>query len=136
VFFPKESPLSFKLVRLIKHVTYVPGGLYNVTFALIMNTAKWSQISEADRAAINKLSGEALARRAGQAWDATDAKGEKAVRDANIPVVIANEQFIGEIKSRTAGLEQAWFDKVKAKGADGAALLAALRSDIAAAAKK
>ena len=136
LFFPKESPISFKLIPLIKHVTYVPGGLYNVSFALVMNPAKWSQISEADRAAINKLSGEALARRAGQAWDATDAKGEKAVRDANIPIVIANAQFVAEIKSKTAGLEQAWFDKVKAKGVDGAAALAALRSDIAAAAKK
>jgi len=33
VFFPKDSPASFKLVPLIKHVTYVPGGLYNVSFA-------------------------------------------------------------------------------------------------------
>ena len=90
LFFPKESLLSFKLVPLIKHVTYVPGGLYNVTFALVMNPAKWSQISEADHAAIDKLSGEALARRAGKAWDAVDAKGEKAVRDANIPVVTAS----------------------------------------------
>ena len=58
------------------------------------------------------------------------------MRDANIPVVIANAQFIAEIKSKTGGLEQAWIDKVKAKGVDGAAALAALRSDIAAAAKK
>jgi TRAP-type transport system periplasmic protein len=136
LFFPKESPVSFKLVPLIKHVTYVPGGLYNVSFALVMNPTKWNQISEADRTAINKLSGEALARRAGKAWDATDAKGEKAIRDANIPIVIANEQFLAEIKARTAGLEQAWIDKVKAKGVDGAATLAELRKEIAAVAKQ
>ena len=63
--------------RCIKHVTYVPGGLYNVSFALIMNPAKWKQISEADQAAINKLSGEALARRAGKAWDAADARARR-----------------------------------------------------------
>ena len=103
VFFPKESPISFKLTPLIKHVTYVPGGLYNVSFALVANPAKWSQISEADRAAINKLSGEALALRAGKAWDATDAKGEKAIRDANIPIVIASAPFIAEIKARPPG---------------------------------
>ena len=40
-----------------------------------------------------------------------------------------------EIKAKTGGLEQAWIDKVKAKGVDGAAALAALRSDIAAAKK-
>jgi len=49
VFFPKESPASFKLVPLIKYITYVPGGLYNVAFAMIANPAKWGQISEADR---------------------------------------------------------------------------------------
>jgi TRAP-type transport system periplasmic protein len=136
LFFPKESALSFKLLPLIKHVTYVPGGLYNVTFALIMNPAKWNQISEADRAAINKLSGEALARRAGKAWDATDTKSDQAMRDAKIPIVSASPQFVTEIKGKTAPLEQTWIDKVKAKGVDGVAALAQLRSEIAAVAKK
>lgn len=131
VFFPKESPLSFKLVPLIKHVTYVPGGLYNVSFAMIMNEAKWNALSEADKAAMTKLSGEALARRAGKAWDATDARGEKAVRDANIPIVIADAKFVAEIKEKTKGLEQAWIDKVKAKGVDGAAVIAAVRAELA-----
>ncbi len=136
VFFPKESPLSFKLVPLIKHVTYVPGGLYNTSFVMIMNETKWKQISPADQAAITKLSGEALARRAGQAWDATDQKGEQAVRAANIPIVIASPQFIAEIKSKTSRLESGWIEKVKAKGLDGAAALAALRGDIASLSKK
>ena len=135
VFFPKEAPVAFKLVPLIKHATYVPGGLYNVAFTLIMNEAKWKQISAADQAAINKLSGEALARRAGKAWDAADARGEKAVREAGIPVVTASPQFVAEIKSRTDGLEKAWIDKVKAKGADGAAILKAVRSELSAATK-
>lgn len=135
LFFPKESPLSFKLVPLIKHVTYIPGGLYNTSFAHIMNEAKWKQISEADRAAIAKLSGEALARRTGKAWDAVDARGEKAVRDANIPVVTANAKFIAEIKGKTAGLEQAWIDRAKAKGADGKAIIAALRAELKALSK-
>src|SRR5882757_9176094 len=40
VFFPKDSAASFKLVPVIKHVTYVPGGLYNVTFAWVANREK------------------------------------------------------------------------------------------------
>jgi len=135
LFFPKESPLSFKLVPLIKHITYVPGGLYNTSFAHIMNEAKWKQISEADRAAITKLSGEALARRTGKAWDAVDARAEKAVKDANIPIVVADAKFIAEIKAKTAGLEQAWIDRAKAKGADGKAIIAALRAELASAKK-
>ena len=105
LFFPKKSVLSFKLVPLIKHVTYVPGGLYNVTFAMIMNEAKWKSISAADQAAIEKLSGEALALRAGKAWDAVDARAVQAVRDAKIPIVTASPQFVAEIKAqdRAAG---------------------------------
>ncbi len=137
LFFPKESPLSFKLVPLIKHVTYVPGGLYNVSFAWIANQAKWNQIPEADRKAIQPLLGEALARRSGKAWDAADAKGEAAVREAKIPIVIANPQLIAEIKAKTAPLEREWIEKkAKPKGIDGAAVLKALRAEIAAMEKK
>jgi TRAP-type C4-dicarboxylate transport system substrate-binding protein len=136
VFFPKEAALSFKLIPLIKHATFVPGGLYNVSFVMIMNPAKWNQIAEADRTTINKLSGEALAQRAGKGWDAADAKSVKAMHDANIPIVTASPQFIAEIKSRTEGLEKAWIDKVKPMGVDGAAVLAALRTEIAALDKK
>ena len=135
VFFPKESTSSFKLAPLLKHATFVPGGLYNVSFVMMMNEAKWNQISAPDRAAIDKLSGEALARRAGKAWDAADAHGEKTLRDAGVPIVIASPQFVAEIKSRTDGLEKAWIEKAKAKGVDGAEVLKMVRSDLAAAAK-
>ena len=43
----------------------------------------------------------------------------KALNDAGIPIVTASPQFVAEIKSRTAKLEQAWADKAKAKGLDG-----------------
>jgi TRAP-type C4-dicarboxylate transport system substrate-binding protein len=132
LFFPKESPLSFKLIPLLKHVTFVPGGLYNVSFVMMMNPAKLAQIKGEDRAVIDKYSGEHLARRAGKAWDAMDAKSVAAMAEAKIPTLTASAAFISEIKSKTSGLEKAWADKVKAKGADGAALLTALRKEIAA----
>ena len=132
VFFPKEAPVAFKLVPLIKHATFIPGGMFCTSFALIMNEAKWNQISEADRAAIEKTLGEPAARRAGKAWDAADAVGEKAVRDANIPIVTASPTFVDEIKAKTAGLQQAWLDKTRAKGADGPAILKAIRDELGA----
>ncbi len=137
LFFPKESALSFKLVPLIKHVTYVPGGLYNVSFAWIANPAKWNQIPEADRKAIQPLLGEALARRSGRAWDAADAKGESAVREAGIPIVVASPRFLAEIKAKTEPLEREWIEKkARPKGVDGAAVLKALRAEIAKLQKK
>jgi TRAP-type C4-dicarboxylate transport system substrate-binding protein len=132
VFFPKEAPVAFKLVPLIKHATFIPGGLYTTSFTVIMNEAAWKKISPADQAALNKFTGEPLARIAGQAWDRADARGEKAVRDAKIPIVTADAKFIAEIKQHTSGLKQAWINKVKAKGVDGAALLKAVHDELAA----
>src|SRR5260221_934402 len=132
VFFPKDSPLSFKLVPLIKHVTYVPGGLYNVSFAWVANPEKWSRISAADRKLIEPLLGEALARRSGRAWDAADARGEAAVREAKIPIVVAGPQLIAEIGARAEPLEREWIEKkAKPKGVDRDAVLKALRAEIA-----
>jgi len=132
VFFPKDSPASFKLVPLIKHVTYVPGGLYNVSFAWVANPAKWRSIPESDRKLIEPLLGEALARRSGKAWDAADAVGEAAVRAAGIPVVVAGPQLVAEIKAKTAPLEREWIEKkAKPKEVEGDAVLKALRAEIA-----
>ena len=78
-----------------------------------------------------------IRRRSGKAWDAADSKGEEAVRGAKIPVVQASQKLIGEIKARTEGLEKAWIEgKAKPKNVDGAAVLKALRAEIASLQKK
>lgn len=130
VFFPKESVGSFKLTPVLKHATFVPGGLYNVSFVWMANPAKWSTIPAADMALIQPLLGEALSRRSGKAWDAADEKGVQAMKEANIPIQTASPAFMDEIRKATAPLEQAWIDKAKAKGVDGSAVLAALRAEI------
>ena len=132
VFFPKESPLSFKLIPLIKYVTLVPGGLYNTSFVWMANPAKWSSIPEADRKLIAPLLGEALARRSGRAWDAADAKGLAAMQEAKLAIANASPQLVAEIRAKTSELERDWIEKkAKPKGVDGAAVLAALRAEIA-----
>jgi len=66
VFFPKESIKSFKLTKLVKHATLVPGGLYNVSFFLVMNPKSFAKLSKAEQAAIMKVSGENFAHIAGK----------------------------------------------------------------------
>ena len=137
VFFPKESPLSFKFIPLIKYVTLVPGGLYNTSFAWMANPAKWNSIPEADRKLIAPLLGEALARRSGRAWDAADAKGLAAMQEAKLAVASASPALVAEIRSKTSELEREWVEKkAKPKGVDGAAVLSALRAEIASLQKK
>ena len=56
-FFPDESVASFKL-SMIKHATTFPGGLYNTSFVFMMNQDKYKALSPADKAVVDKLSGE------------------------------------------------------------------------------
>ena len=72
---PSESISFFKLDRIIKQGFIFDGGLYNVSMFLVMNKKKWNRLSQDDQKAINSVSGEALAKMAGKAWDKADDKG-------------------------------------------------------------
>ena len=72
---PSESISFFKLDRIIKQGFIFDGGLYNVSMFLVINKKKWNKLSQDDQKAINSVSGEALAKMAGKAWDKADDKG-------------------------------------------------------------
>ena len=86
ILFPDESVPFFKLDSVVTKGLTVPGGIYNVSFFFVMNEGRWNALSEADRAAIDGISGEALSRKAGQMWDAADAAGRKAMELALIHI--------------------------------------------------
>jgi hypothetical protein len=108
----------------------VPGGLYNVSFFLGMNEAKFKALPKADQDAILKVSGENYARMAGKVWDREDDAGLKAMQGEKIIIRNASPQFVAEIKSKTDPIEQAWYAEAKAKGVDGAAVMAEFRAEI------
>lgn len=130
IFFPKDSVPAFKLVPLINHMTVVPGGLYNVSFWLGMNEAKWKSLPKADQDAILKVSGENFARMAGKVWDKEDDAGLKAMQADKVIVRNASAELVAEIKAKTEPLEKAWYNEAKAKGIDGAAVMAEFRAEI------
>jgi TRAP-type C4-dicarboxylate transport system substrate-binding protein len=130
VFFPGESIVSFKLEKLIKYATQFPGGLYSDSHAVIMNEAKWNALSAADKEAITKLSGEPLARRAGQAWDKNAEAGWSVAKQHNVQVTRADAAFVAAVKARTAKFEQEWLNDAKAKGVDGPKVLAEYRAEL------
>jgi TRAP-type C4-dicarboxylate transport system substrate-binding protein len=129
IFFPKNSPDDFKFAPLIKHMTLIPGGLYNTAFTMIANPDKWSRISAEDRAAIQKLCGEHLARRLARAYDSGDAIGFKLVQDAKVDIRTASPQLVEEIRVAAQPVEKAWVDQVTAKGLNGALILEELRAE-------
>ena len=85
-FFPLESIISFKLGSVIKYATLFPGGFYGSAFGFFMNEDKWNKLSKEDQDAITSVSGEALARLAGKAWDATDRAALEEMKKVGIQI--------------------------------------------------
>jgi TRAP-type C4-dicarboxylate transport system substrate-binding protein len=131
-YFHNDGLVSFRLERLLKHQTRFPGGLYNSSFFLVMNKAKWDRIAPADQRAIMAVSGESLARSAGKVWDDQDAIAAREMEKIGTAVTSASAQMIAETKAKLGELEQKWLAAAAAKKVDGAAALAFLRAEVAA----
>lgn len=130
VFFPAESVASFKLEKLIKYATLVPGGLYNTSFAFIMNPAAYNKLSAADKKVIDELSGEKLARLIGKHWDRGDQIGRAALKANNVPTITADAAFLTALRTKIGPLEQDWYKLAAQKGVDGKKVLADFRAEI------
>lgn len=128
VTFTYEALTAFKLTDDLKYTTRVPGGLYNTTWFLVMNEGAWDGISEADRAAIDAISGVAFAERVGTAWNGADEKALEAIAEAGIEITDAPAELLESIKSMASAREAAWAEAVAEDGFDGAAALTELRT--------
>lgn len=127
VTFTLEAITAFKLLEHLKHTTTVPGGVYNTSWFFVMNEGKWNALSDADKAAIAKLSGEAFARRVGKAWIDADAAALEKMKASGMEVIQAEPAFVKDLTRHTAELEAAWAKLAEARGVDGVAALAELR---------
>ncbi len=130
IFFPAESVPFFRIDGILKDATPVEGGLYNTSFFMIMNGDTWNGLSGEDREAIASVSYEALARRAGKAWDAADAAGITTMVDAGIAFAETDEAFSDALADRLSGIESVFLDAAAEKGVDGKAALSRLREEI------
>ena len=118
-FFPAESVKSFNLDKVVKYATFFPGGFYSSSFGFFMNQEKWDKLSKQDQDAILSVSGEALARLAGKAWDAADKVGLETMKAANVQITEASPAFVADVRRLTAPLAQEWIKSANAKGVDG-----------------
>ncbi len=130
VFFPLESVVSFKLDTVLEQATLFPGGMYSSAFGFFMNEDKWNKIPKEDQAAIEKLSGEHIARLAGASWDEADKKGMEALKKSGVKIVNANPAFVAEVQKRSAPIVDEWIKKANAKGVDAAKILAEFREEL------
>jgi TRAP-type C4-dicarboxylate transport system substrate-binding protein len=118
-FFPLESIISFKLDTVVKYATLFPGGFYGSAFGFFMNEDKWNKLSKEDQAAIESVSGEALARLAGKAWDNTDRAAMEVMKKANIQIQEASPELVKGVQDRSQAIIDKWIADATAKGVDG-----------------
>jgi TRAP-type C4-dicarboxylate transport system substrate-binding protein len=130
VFFPMESIISFKLDTVLEQATLFPGGMYSSAFGFFMNEDKWNKLSKQDQEAIDKISGEYIARMAGRSWDDADARGLEALKKSGVKIVNANSELVAEVKKRSAPLVEDWIKQASAKGVDAAKILAEFREEL------
>jgi TRAP-type transport system periplasmic protein len=123
VFFPMESVTSFKLETVLEQATLFPGGMYSSAFGFFMNQAKWDKLSKEDQAAIEKLSGEHIARLAGRSWDEADQKGLELMKKSGLKIVNADPALVAEVKKRSAPIIDDWVKQASAKGVDARKIL-------------
>ena len=114
-FFPDESVTSFKL-SMIKHATTFPGGLYNTSFVFMMNPEKYKALSAEDKAVVDKLSGERVARIFGNSWDKVDASSRENQKVQGVQRIQADKAFIDEVRVKQTALEDSWAVAAEAKG--------------------
>jgi TRAP-type transport system periplasmic protein len=130
VFFPLESIVSFKLETVLEQATLFPGGMYSSAFGFFMNEDKWNKLPKQDQEAIEKISGEHIARLAGASWDEADRKGMDALKKSGVKIVNADAALVAEVKKRSAPIVEDWITKAKAKGVDGAKILGEFRDEL------
>jgi TRAP-type transport system periplasmic protein len=134
--FPAESTESFKIDKIIRHATTFPGGLYNTSFAFVMNQAKYDALTAEEKKAVDAISGEVAARIFGRGWDKVDRRATGLMQANGVLITKADAAFVADIKSKTSGLETKWVADAEAKGMKGAAkVLADFRAEIAKAEK-
>jgi TRAP-type transport system periplasmic protein len=120
IFFPFESVESFKVMSLLDQGLFVPGGLYNTSFFVVMNKAKWDALSDEDKKAIDSVTGEALVRKAGKIWDKADADAREAMK-GKITVQTASPEQMSLLKKELQPLIEAKIAEVSSTGINGKA---------------
>nr|WP_321509784.1 TRAP transporter substrate-binding protein [uncultured Celeribacter sp.] len=131
ILFPYESVSFFKLIPQLDVGVSVPGGLYNTSFYIVMNKAKFESLTPEQQAAIDSVTGEALARKAGQMWDRVDAAGLAAM-EGEITVTPATEEQMAAWSESLQPIIDAEIAEVSETGVDGQASYDMMLAEIAA----
>lgn len=127
------DPMSLSVLHFDKYVNKrfnMEGGIYNVSFFVAMNQETWNSISPEDQQAIEKLSGEALSRKAGEMWKAGGENSIEYYASHGIKSYSPNGQLLEQLKTKLSQYEQQWIAQVEQDGLNGREILDYFRGEV------
>lgn len=129
---PPETMPAFKLEGALKQISQVPGGMANTINIVAINKDKWNQISEADRAAVLQVSGEALATLSGEVHQRNTEKARKVLTESGVKITTVDEAGAATIRTALEPIRGKWIEAAKGAGlANPEEFLGYLESEIA-----
>lgn len=132
IFFSIESIVSLKLGGVVKYHYSQPGGLYTASFAVVMNKKKYDSLSDAEKAALKKVTGEHMSGIMGRTWDGSDQFAIKTLTKQGNTIKQFPAAIAADVKSKISDLDAVWIKAAQKEGVkDPAAVLKALRAEIA-----
>ncbi len=122
--FPWESVAGFRLAKVSGHHMQIPGGTYSGIFYMTMSPKTWKKLSDSQKAAVEKVSGEWGSRFISQKWDAAEQSGLDAAKANGNVINTMSDADVAEMKKLVQPITDAWVAQANDAGLDGAALLA------------
>ena len=123
-----ESVVNFRLEDSLTHHTVFPDGLYDAAFFVAMNEGRWTRLSDADRAAIESITGEALSAAWGESFDIQHPAAVARLEEKGHKIVAPSEALLAEVDAVYDEMVADWIEKAEEAGLeDPAAALAYYR---------
>ncbi len=105
--------IDFNLARFMPNLFVLPGGFSASSQFMVVNERSWQRISEADRAAIDALSGEALVKRFSGIWQKNNMAAFDRLSAEGIKVHRIEGEQLEAMKTKLAVIEQQWLSEAK-----------------------
>lgn len=129
-FLPALDQKFLHIAEVSTDLTLFPKGLYTTAFTIFMNPDVFADLSKEDQDAIMSVSGEKLAKLAGQAWGEGDKAGiaEAEAKGVNVVRLEPDDKRVQQLNELRKGIDQIWIDSVADRDVDAAAALAEFRN--------
>ncbi len=121
---PWEVTTALKVPELVKnHTEFTGAALYNITFVLAMNKARYEGLPDDLKAVIDKNSGIEFSAFAGSTQAGADGPARQAAVDLGNSIVTLDEAETAKWREIAQPIYDAWVADMTSKGIDGQALI-------------